>query len=270
MTANKGILTILNTAHSMDLDGPSEEDKAIIIDYLNRLGIVVDDDLQPTDPNDPYVKYTDLSSSTYGIDLVAMIDYGVMNGVSATKIDPFGKLTRAQAITMLYRAYNYIGSMGGILSPDTTKKQAESVFSDVSPDNWAYQAALWGYNAGIIKGTGLKDGKPVFSPDGLLTQQELLVMVYRMLDFIGARRAIEQLELKPLLIPDDSGDIADWAVAAYVFADTRGYVIKSADGYKLQPLRNLTREEFAHIINLMITDYKETKRQDFRVIDAEF
>ncbi|MBR3639126.1 MAG: S-layer homology domain-containing protein [Clostridia bacterium] len=92
--------------------------------------------------------------------------YGLMNG-AATAPDgvyflPQDTMTRAMMVTVIWRLEG---------EPKASKK---SGFFDLKAD-WYREAVDWAAETGVVKGTG----KNTFSPDGLLTREQICTMMYR-------------------------------------------------------------------------------------------
>lgn len=92
------------------------------------------------------------------------LEYGVTTGTSDTTFEPNMTVTRAQAVTFLYRA------MG---SP---KAEGLAGFTDVPEDSWFADAAAWAVANHITVGTG----NSAFSPDRECTRGEIFIFLYRL------------------------------------------------------------------------------------------
>jgi len=88
---------------------------------------------------------------------------GITNGTSETAFSPNRTMTRAEAITFLFR---YQGSKS---APDYC------CFDDVSRDAYYYQAILWALDRRIVEGTG----ECTFSPDAPCTREQVVTLLYR-------------------------------------------------------------------------------------------
>ena len=113
---------------------------------------------QPTaapTPTPPPIPYTDVAVDAPYYDAVV---WAYKNGVASggDAFEPLSDCTRGQAITFLWRA------MG---SPEP--EAAENPFSDVPPDAWYYQPALWAYENGVAAGTAFNPGSPCTNGEAL-------------------------------------------------------------------------------------------------------
>ena len=91
------------------------------------------------------------------------VENGVTSGTSATTFSPNDTVTRAQAVTFLYRLAgrpSVAGSAG---------------FADVPAGNWFADAAVWAVREGITNGTSAT----TFTPDKECTRGEILTFLYR-------------------------------------------------------------------------------------------
>lgn len=121
--------------------------------------------------------YSDVAPDAEYAEAVAfMLANGYMNGTGDGKFSPDVELSRAMAVTVLYR-------MAG--EPEAKEKAA---FSDVEDGTWYTDAVYWAAENGITKGTG--DGK--FSPDRSLTDVEASILVSRFEELQSAAPAENQ------------------------------------------------------------------------------
>ena len=112
------------------------------------------------------VPFEDVSSAaSYYSAVVWAYDSGIVRGTSATTFSPRESCTRGQLALMLYRMAGK-PSVIGIANP----------FDDVKPSAPYYEAVLWAYSAGIIRGTG----EAHFNPNGSVTRSQIVLMLYRM------------------------------------------------------------------------------------------
>ena len=92
------------------------------------------------------------------------VENGGTTGVSASRFDPNGICTRAQAVTFLWRA-------AGSPAPETRAMP----FTDVPAGSYFYDAVLWAVENGIAKGTG----KTTFSPDMTCSRAQIVTFLWR-------------------------------------------------------------------------------------------
>ncbi|MBQ9045777.1 MAG: S-layer homology domain-containing protein [Oscillospiraceae bacterium] len=112
--------------------------------------------------------FRDVSSSAYYYDAVLWAStMGITTGVTATEFAPDATVTRAQAVTMLYR-------YGG-----TPPTNGTSSFRDVPASAYYKDATVWGKEIGVVAGTS----KTTFSPNDPCTRAQIITFLYR---FMGA------------------------------------------------------------------------------------
>lgn len=102
-------------------------------------------------------------------------ELGYLQGVSSGKFAPKSPLTREQLATILNNIFDY--STGGEAGP--------SPFTDLSPENWSYEAVMAIYQQGHLKGTG----NALFGPKDTSNRAEMAALMERMSADIEAKRA---------------------------------------------------------------------------------
>ena len=109
--------------------------------------------------------FTDVPAGAYYAGAVAWaVENGVTNGVSATEFSPEGAVTRAQAVTFLWRA-------AGCPEPESEANP----FADVAAGAYYYDAVLWAVENGVTTGTSATE----FSPDGVVTRAQAVTFLWR-------------------------------------------------------------------------------------------
>ena len=109
-------------------------------------------------------RFQDVQSGAYYYEPVLWAaTMGITGGVSAAEFAPDAIVTRAQAVTMLYR---YAGS------PPTSGSRP---FADVPSDAYYLDAAAWGRETGVVLGTS----DTTFSPDDPCTRAQIVTILYR-------------------------------------------------------------------------------------------
>ncbi|MBQ2941305.1 MAG: S-layer homology domain-containing protein [Clostridia bacterium] len=184
-------------------------------------------------PEESYWSYEALSS--------AVAD-GLLNG-SDGKIYPRNNLTRAEMATILVRAYKL------------ADKADISEYTDVAPDAWYYEYMQKACAKGLFKGDDSKKLNPVNN----ITRQEVFVVLSRALNLTGGKAEV-------LDAFSDKDLIASWALDATAAMIESGYIKGSGD--KLNPVNNITREEFAQImLNLKKAGLFEEKKEETKTED---
>lgn len=119
---------------------------------------------KPASPAAPAktVQFSDVEKDAYYYDAVQWaVRNNIASGTSETTFSPDQTCTRAQAISLIWRA-------GGSPAP----KGKNNPFTDVAESAFYYQAALWAAERGIVAGT-------TFDPDGAVTRGQLATFLYR-------------------------------------------------------------------------------------------
>ena len=96
------------------------------------------------------------------------VDNGIASGVSDSLFDPNGTVTRAQAVTFLYRA------LPRFIHPGRSSTKGSGLFDDIPAGHWADEAVGWAVNNGVATGT---EGR--FNPDQTLNRAHAVAFLYR-------------------------------------------------------------------------------------------
>ena len=146
-----------------------------------------------------------------------------MNGTSATTFEPQSPLSRAMVAQILY---NRAGR------PEVS---GQPRFSDVSKDQWYYNAVQWASEQGIVSGIG--DGK--FAPNANVTREQLAMMLYNAQGKPEVNNSLSGFE--------DTNNVSGWAVDAVKWAVQEKIINGSESNGKLyiNPTGNATRAEAA-------------------------
>ncbi len=176
-------------------------------------------------------KFTDVSTKT-GFQWAAdSIDFGADNGIikgaTTYTFAPSQSLTRAQLVTILYRAAGS-PSVSGVTNP----------FKDTKSDYYT-NAMLWAYKNSIVTGTSAT----TFSPDSPVTREQIAAILYR---YMGSPTATGSLTGFT-----DRANVSAYATTAMQWAIGKGYI--TGIGTKLDPKGNATRAQVAVIIHRFLT-----------------
>ncbi len=110
--------------------------------------------------------FTDVSADvSYYKAVLWAYEKGITVGTSETTFDPNGYVTREQCVTLLYR-------MAG-----ANKVEGENPFTDVSPDDYSYDAILWACANGVTKGNNAEG--TTFGPKDVCLRGEIMTFMYR-------------------------------------------------------------------------------------------
>ena len=173
--------------------------------------------------------FNDVNESDWFYDeVIAVVERGLLLGVSNSKFAPNATLTRGMVATVLYR-------MAG-----EPKASAKASFKDVDGGEWYADPVAWAQENGIV--TGYEDG--TFRPNANVTRQEMALMLARYAAKIDGVDVKAEGSLNAFA---DSNTVAAWSRDAVIWAVDNG-IINGMDG-KIAPASNATRAQFAAIIN---------------------
>lgn len=177
--------------------------------------------------------YKDLKGHWAENAVMRMQDMAVTKGYTDGTFRPSERISRAEFVVMLDRAFGFAGGPGA------------TSFADVNEQDWYYDAVTRASGSGIIQGTDHTH----LSPQLPITRQDAAVMADRAFQLSTGSEG-EHLEgtFK------DEQDIADYARKAL------GYFVhnKNVNGFngKLAPLSEITRAEAAMLMSSLIADIK--------------
>ena len=176
-------------------------------------------------------QYTDIAKGSWYEEAVQFsLANGFMNGVSATRFDPNGSMTRAMFVTVLAR-----------LDGAETDNSATPVFKDVKSGQWYTGAIVWATKSGLLYGVG--DGK--FAPNDTLTREQTATLLYR----YAGRKKYDTEARADLTGYKDYKKIGSYAVDAMSWANAKG-IIKGVSANSLDPRGNCTRAQVAQMFKL--------------------
>lgn len=187
-------------------------------------------ELERIEASCPAAAYKDVDLSTWYHEYV---DYalatGLMNGVAGGKFDPDGTTTRAQFVTVLYRA-----------AGEPSVEGLENNFTDVADGIWYTDAVVWANANGIALGADTN----VFAPDAFVTREQVVTFLYRYAKYIGAD--VTSGGKDALKDYADVEQIKDYAVDAMAWAVDSG-IVNGVEGNRLAPQELSTRAQIAAI-----------------------
>lgn len=176
--------------------------------------------------------FSDVKKGQWFYDYVLdMVDRGIINGYEDGTFRPDETLRRCEMVQMLYK-------MAG--SPAVSGKAS---FTDLT-EQWYLNAITWAEQNKVVNGMG--NGK--FDPNGPVTRQQLVVMLYRL---ANAEKVDYKLDSKTFA---DVNDVHSWAIDAMCWAVSQGIIngtpLKGKTGLYLVPLDNATRAQTAKILSV--------------------
>ena len=168
--------------------------------------------------------FTDVDSGAWYYNHVKYAwNNGLMNGMTADTFAPDATMTREMFATVIYRMAD-TPSVEGMTMP----------FTDVPTTSYAYNAILWAYNNGVVKGTS----DTTFAPGDSITRAQTVTMLYRY---------AKSPEVSGTLSFTDAASIASWAYDAVLWASQN----KIVNGYPtggFGPDDTTTRGQMAKIL----------------------
>ena len=148
-----------------------------------------------------------------------------MNGVSDTKFDVNGSVTRAQLVTILYRT-----------AGEPSVEGLENPFTDVEAGKWFTDAVVWAANEGIVKGVT----ETTFEPNTAISRQQIVTILFR---FEGAEKVAEN----KLAAFTDADKVAPYAADAMNWAVAEG-IMNGVTATTLEPAATATRAQICAIV----------------------
>lgn len=176
--------------------------------------------------------FADVTSKTCGSWAADAVDfmnyYGLVRGVSATRFNYGGNMTRGDFVLILYR---YAGepSVSGASNP----------FRDLKTTDYYYSAVLWAYQNNVVTGTS----STTFSPKGNITREQIAAILYRMTRTPSGSASLTSFA--------DYQNVSSYAEAAMSWAVGNGYV--KGSGRFLNPKNNATRAEVVVMLHRFLT-----------------
>ncbi len=175
--------------------------------------------------------FTDFPSDWSAEAMEHAVENGLLEG-SDNKINPSGKLTRAQMAAIMARAFG------------ATATAPLDQYHDVREDAWYYEELSCAVQMGAMEGYG-----DTMRPNAPITRQEAFLVLSRL--FVLSSKDTSALDRFT-----DGSQTAAWAeegVAALVEA---GYV-EGNHQKKLKPTSSITRAEFAQVMDNMVSSYAD-------------
>lgn len=192
------------------------------------------------------IPFTDVSTSAWYYDSVCYVyDNGLMNGVSSTRFDPNGQLTRGMFATVL-------GRIEGIIVGDYPNQP----FTDVNPDVYYAPYISWAHEMGVTNGVGTNR----FSPNSYITREQIATMVTRFVQNLN-------YELIPTATTatafNDANQISPWAREAVEYMRVTGML--QGDNYgNFNPKGLMTRCQAAQLLARLV------EALNFEVVEFAF
>ncbi len=154
------------------------------------------------------------------------VEAGIFSGVSSTRFDPLGRMSRAMFVTVL-------GQLDGV---GPAGYPGDGGFPDVKAGEWYAPYVVWASRSGIVQGYG--DGR--FAPEEPITREQMASMLVRWLDAAGIPLDQRSGSRQPV----DLSAVSDWAREAVLALWNAGLLQGDSAG-NVNPGAYATRAEGA-------------------------
>lgn len=115
-------------------------------------------------PKSAAMPFTDVKAGSFYYDAVLWaVENGITKGTSETTFEPEADCTRAQIVTLIWRAQK------------TPAAGTDNPFNDVKAGSFYETAVLWAVKAGVTKGTSAV----TFEPEGICTRAQIVTLIWR-------------------------------------------------------------------------------------------
>jgi uncharacterized repeat protein (TIGR02543 family) len=177
----------------------------------------------------PEVPFRDLDGYSWAADAINnLYQLGVVSGIESDQYGPDRDILRGDFILMMFRAYDL-----------SAESSSDSVFRDVPSDSYYAEAIRVAQSLGIAKGDN-----GFFAPQGNLTRQDALVLIYRTLTLKG--KTLPAGTESDVLKFKDGDQVSPYAITA-VSAFIKAGIVEGYDG-EINPLDTISRAEIAKIL----------------------
>ena len=185
--------------------------------------------------------FKDMPSDWSAEHLIKAVDNGLLTG-SDGNINASGALTAAELATIINRAFG--------------AKETASLdeFTDVAPTAWYREDMAKAVKMGTFKGA---NGK--LSPESPVTRERAFTVLARAF-------ALDSGSSSALSAFADKDDVSAWAASSTAALVSAGHV-NGSDG-KINPKSNITRAEFAKLINSLASSYIDKNGTDSKTVNG--
>lgn len=172
--------------------------------------------------------FKDVPANNWASDAISFVaSRKLFEGTGSDSFAPALSMNRSMLVTVLYRIENEPANTGSVS------------FSDVADNTWYTDAAFWAGSNHIVQGNGSG-----FDPDGEITRQELVTMLYRYANTQGENTG----GTGDLTAFTDGDSVASWASVPMKWAVGNG-ILSGKNNGALDPEGNATRAEVAAILS---------------------
>ena len=177
--------------------------------------------------NCPSLAFADLNTSMWYHEAVDYaIENGLMNGTGNSVFSPETPITRAQAVTVLWRLEN------------EPQVDYTMTFADVAEGQWYTEAVRWAASINVVGGYSAEE----YGTDDFISRQDMATILWRYAEYKGY-----DVSATADLNYTDAGNIADYALTAMQWACGSGIFEGNGDG-TINPTGDTRRCEYAAIM----------------------
>ena len=186
--------------------------------------------------------FGDVKKSDWFYDSVNYVsDKGIMQGTGKNVFSPNTTLSRAMAVTLLFRIAG-TPSVSGVKLP----------FGDVKNGQWYTDAVKWAYDKGVVNGKS----NTVFGTNDNFTRAEFVTILYRYSTSKNYKLPVSRTDTFA-----DAGEIPEWAFMA-AWTLYRAEIINGKSGGFFDANANMSRAEAAAMIERFMKAPKDGKNDD--------
>ena len=182
-------------------------------------------------------QFTDVNEATVGTWAANAVDFayhfGLVNGTGEDTFSPSSNMTRAQLVTVLYRAVG---------SPTMT---ITTNFEDLDVGAYYYSAVVWANFHGIVNGTS----DTTFSPNDFITREQLAAILHRYARAYGG----DLSHTGDLSAFTDQNLVSEYAREAMTWAVDKG-ILTGVGSSTLAPQGNATRAQVVVMLHRYLAE----------------
>ncbi|WP_162341889.1 S-layer homology domain-containing protein [Paenibacillus paridis] len=187
------------------------------VNHFTKFAVLATEKEQSTEPE---LALADIKGHWAEANIVELIKLGAISGYPDQTFKPNNKITRAEFVSVLVKAFN--------IEPKDGKTYADTA------NHWARTAISTAAEQGIVNGFS----ETTFGPNEPITREQMAAMI------VKAAKLPLILEGKTFT---DSSDISAWATSSVATASSKGLLGGYEDG-SLKPKGNATRAEAVTVI----------------------
>jgi len=178
------------------------------------------------------VAFEDIDGHPFKEEIEKAVCRGILSGRDSSTFDPESTVTRAEFVMMLQNLTKYPSSAIDI------------AFADVKSDDWFHGAVRMASQKGFMSGKGSDS----FDPYGILTTEEIAVVVSKVMERYG----YSGYTLASILSANDYSEVSTWALPGLSKVMEYG-VIQLDESNSIKPQQEVSRAQAARILNRLYT-----------------